>query len=286
MDDHKLDLTEMRKDLLDASVKSVDEKTRTVKFVGSDETVDRYGDVIKADGWDLKAYKKNPVFLWGHKSGEPPIGRAKSVKINGKKLEFEIEFAEKGTYPFADTIFNLYHKGFLKATSVGFLPKKAEDRYKKDEDGDKVWVGYKFLEQELLELSAVSVPANPNALMMAYTKGLIPESLMKDFEINPDDSKNTPPMTEERVRELFDEKIKEVGESGGFVVGETIETGAEIKSFDELIELTKETNELLKSLVTARPAGDEPEVEDKVGNEEIEKLLGVANSITKGNKNG
>ncbi|MBU0367985.1 hypothetical protein, partial [Acinetobacter baumannii] len=42
-------------------------------FVLSDATVDRYGDVIEAEGWDLRWFKRNPIALFGH-SGDFPIG--------------------------------------------------------------------------------------------------------------------------------------------------------------------------------------------------------------------
>jgi hypothetical protein len=39
----------------------------TFKVVASDETVDRVGETIKIDAWDLKNYLKNPIILFGHK---------------------------------------------------------------------------------------------------------------------------------------------------------------------------------------------------------------------------
>ncbi len=38
------------------------EDDRTIRFVASDETVDRYGDVVSVEGWQLANYKKNPQF--------------------------------------------------------------------------------------------------------------------------------------------------------------------------------------------------------------------------------
>jgi hypothetical protein len=39
-----------------------------LKFVMSDETPDLMDDVILSDGWDLEAFNKNPIALFGHKS--------------------------------------------------------------------------------------------------------------------------------------------------------------------------------------------------------------------------
>lgn len=148
-------------------LRSVDEKARTIEFVASTEAVDRYGDVIRVAGWKLQNYLKNPVFLWGHRSGEPPIGKCVDLKIesNPPALVQTIEFASAATYPFADTVFQLYREGFMRAVSVGFMPLEMAPI----PDG-----GMEFLSQELLELSAVPIPANQEAL--ARCKGLFPEA--------------------------------------------------------------------------------------------------------------
>jgi len=106
---------------LDFQVRQVgNPEYRILEFIGSTAAVDRYGDIIEPAGWDLKNYKKNPVFLWGHNYSMPPIGKAVSVKVTDDALVFQIQFATAEEYAFADTIYRLYLGGFLKATSVGF----------------------------------------------------------------------------------------------------------------------------------------------------------------------
>ena len=46
-------------------------KENGLEFVLSDETPDRMGDVIMADGWDLTDFRKNPIALFGHQSSLP-----------------------------------------------------------------------------------------------------------------------------------------------------------------------------------------------------------------------
>ena len=150
-----------------------------LEIAGSTEDVDRMGDIIKAKGWLLAPFKKNPVFMWGHDYNQPPIGRALKVWVDKetKRLMFIIEFADAETYAFADTIYKLYKGGFLHATSVGFIPLNWEG--KSDENPYPKWEGNVFTSQELLELSAVPVPANANALVTARDQGLI---TVKEFE--------------------------------------------------------------------------------------------------------
>lgn len=132
---------------------------RTLEFVGSTEEIDRDGEVINVSGWQLTNYRKNPVFMWAHRYDQPPIGKATSVTKRDGQLKFKIQFADKETYEFADTIFKLYKGGFLKATSVGFIPIDWEDG-----DGEKT-PKRRYSKQELLELSAVPVPSLPSALI-------------------------------------------------------------------------------------------------------------------------
>ncbi len=136
------------------------EGTRRVRFCFSDGSVDRMGDTIDPAGWDLTAFKRNPVALFGHDSGAPPIGRACNVQVEGARLMGDIEFADANTYAFADTIYKLAKGGYINTVSVGFMPTK----YELSKDPDRPW-GIDFLEQELLEISVVPVPANANALV-------------------------------------------------------------------------------------------------------------------------
>ena len=154
---------------VDFEVRAVDKEKRTLTAIASTETKDRLGDIIRAKGWQLKNFKKNPVLLWAHSYGYPPIGKVSQIKVEDEKLKFEAQFANKETFPFADTVFNLYAEGFMNAFSVGFIALKAKP-IEKDEDEDDddsgVWKrpGREFLKQELLEISAVPVPANFEAL--------------------------------------------------------------------------------------------------------------------------
>lgn len=152
---------------------------RMLEIAGSTEDKDRQGDIIRASGWKLVQFKKNPIFLWAHQYSSLPIGRATKVWIDKatKHLMFNIEFAPPETYEFADTIFKLYEGGYLHATSVGFIPLDWEG--KSEEHPFPKWEDNVFTSQELLELSAVPVPANPNALVSARDTGVI---TVKEFE--------------------------------------------------------------------------------------------------------
>ena len=120
-------------------------------YIASDFSKDRDGDRLNPNGWVLDNFLKNPVLLEAHNYSLPAIGKVKKIWVEDGKLKFIPEFAptERGK-----EFKTLYENGFMTAWSVGFIPID----YKETDDG------YVFTSQELLEISAVSVPANPNAV--------------------------------------------------------------------------------------------------------------------------
>lgn len=130
-----------------------------LSIVMSSVSEDRMRDTINQAGWKLDNFKANPVLLWGHDSFSPPIGKVKTAIVEGGKLKAKgVEWVPKEVSPFAWSISEMVRLGFVKAVSVGFNPSKWSYR----DDG-----GVDFEEQELLELSFVSIPANPDALVEA-----------------------------------------------------------------------------------------------------------------------
>ena len=96
--------------------------SRTLRFIFSDGSVDRYGDVIDPNGWQLANYNTNPVALWAHDASVPPIGRGKGVSVVGGALMGSIEFTPADVSPMSDAIYQMLRAGYLSAVSVGFSP--------------------------------------------------------------------------------------------------------------------------------------------------------------------
>ena len=145
-----------------------------IVYIFSSKKEDRHGDVVIQD-FDLKSFKKNPVILNSHNYGDAKavIGKAipKTVKVVNGKLQGTIKFAVDEN-PDAKIIFGLYAGGYLNAFSIGFMPLEFDD---------KDWS--KILKSELLEVSAVSVPANPDALAKAKAKGIDVDKLYVEKNI-------------------------------------------------------------------------------------------------------
>ncbi len=155
----------LRKQFALDEVKQVEGEERVLQFTISTGVVDRDQDTISPAGWKLDDYKKNPVVLWAHIYDEPPVARALVTWIEDDKLKSRSEFTSPDLYPFGFMIYRMYKEGFLNATSVGFMPEKWQF------SDDRKW-GVDFLEQALLEYSCVPVPANPEALIEARSKGI------------------------------------------------------------------------------------------------------------------
>jgi HK97 family phage prohead protease len=126
----------------------------TTRFVASTPKPDSYNDIIVQGGWKLERFLSNPVILWMHNRRELPVGKGVDVLVTEGALEIEVDWAP---LEFAQNVKTLYDGEFLNAVSVGFNPLK----YSFMNNG-----GVLFEEQELLELSAVTIPANSDALAL------------------------------------------------------------------------------------------------------------------------
>src|SRR6266699_5413832 len=148
----------------------------TLDFISSDETLDRYGEIIQASGWKLSSYNRNPVFQNAHQYGDVifTLGKALVTEVRAGKLYQRIQFATD-VNPMARIAHGLYRGKFLSAVSVGFIPLRWEN------GTQETAFRRKYLEQELLEVSAVAIPANPNALALGLKSGALQKSDLRDL---------------------------------------------------------------------------------------------------------
>jgi hypothetical protein len=210
-------------------------------FISSDETLDRYDEIIVAAGWRLENYLRNPVFQNSHQYGDIlfTLGKALITEIRTIPSPFSllpspclfqrIEFAVNAN-PMSRIAYALYKFNFLRAVSVGFIPlrwQNADDLAERSADilsavpqssalpgvNPSLVLGFdpalgtdtgsapvplrspvvsspvvrglpsfrrKYLEQDLLEVSAVAIPANPNALSLALKSGAVEKSDLRE----------------------------------------------------------------------------------------------------------
>lgn len=131
-----------------------EDSNRKFRVVASTEDIDRSWEVIKLDWWDFENYKKNPVVIANHIYRiENIVGRATKIWIEDWRLIIEGVFSKSN--PLGILLADLYDEGMVKTVSVGFIPKQRQ------EDNRRI-----ITSAELLELSFVAVPCNPEALSL------------------------------------------------------------------------------------------------------------------------
>lgn len=148
---------------------------RRVKFTVTTDTPDRERDVVSPAGIEFANFERNPTIQWAHDYRSLPVGRAVEILKSGNGIQMVIEFATAELNPMADTVFRMVKAGFLRACSIGFRP--LEWAY------DETRKGINYVSIELLEVSIVPVPANPDALVsmgaedLALIKGWAEQAL-------------------------------------------------------------------------------------------------------------
>jgi hypothetical protein len=209
---------------LNFEIKVLDQANQIIQMIGSTECNDRVGDKMVLAGGDFTNYLKNPVILANHNYGDSEkstvIGKALDVNIVGSQLIFKIQFADT---PNGNEWFYLYANKFMNASSIGFIPKE----YTPNDSG-----GEDFTSWELLELSMVAVPCNPEAVQNAYKAGKISKSMIE--KINESEVENM--KVEELnilVSKTVDEKMKTLNAS------HVTEIAAKVKEIGELKDQIK-----------------------------------------------
>lgn len=204
----------------DFLTKAEDKGNGTFEVIASTQTKDRHGEVVIQEGIDVKNFKKNPVILFGHNSWDLPIGKATSVKKEKNRLIIKGVFASEESNPFAQQVRKLYDEGIMKAVSIGFISKeRAENDWRQ------------ITKSELLELSFVPIPANPQALAKMQEKGMTDINLsLLEFEAKDVDPKNMEKVTkkdggddEDEEKAKAEAKKAEKLENLKTVIGEMME---------------------------------------------------------------
>lgn len=160
-------------------------------FTITTDATDRDQDVVDPSGIQVENFKTNPVMQWAHQYDELPVGKSvemfstqiKAVKDNKEQtfnaIKARVEFQPDSNYHESYTglrgsmVRRMYLTGFLNAVSIGFDPQEwvaiggeeATEKTPSDMLNMRSTDGTKFTRWDLLEFSAVPVPANPQALI-------------------------------------------------------------------------------------------------------------------------
>ena len=164
----------LRRQIDHLELRATDEEKRMVEFVASTGAVDTYGTVLPPDMWDLARYARNGVVGYQHDiyySDDPDnvIGRGEAYTAGGELL-IRIFFEPAELNPKADKVYRKVLFGSINAVSVGFRA-TAPGHWGRKADGEDPEVYY-YNGQELMEVSVVNVPSNPDAVKRSAAEEL------------------------------------------------------------------------------------------------------------------
>lgn len=162
------------------NAKGIDAAKRRVPATCSTASEDRYGERVLPSAFrDLSHFLRNPKLIAGHvystPTGQPTsIGHWEDMRATDEALTGIAQFLPEGD-ALADAWWFRFAHGAQRSFSVGWLTHKWEMR--RVEGTDK----YQrvFTEVELIEISAVEIPANRDALIRAASAAgrLMPATL-------------------------------------------------------------------------------------------------------------
>jgi HK97 family phage prohead protease len=159
-------------------IRGLDPKSRTVTALVSTPAVDRYGEVVEPSAYEggLKKFMANPVLVANHQYAvegghSGVIGKWRDMKVTDAGLEGTATFLPAGD-ALADNWWTRVEAGVVNSFSVGFIPHKAEMVDFTREDGSTAKRRHD-LTVELLEVSVVSIPANPEARLRALLSAAV-----------------------------------------------------------------------------------------------------------------
>lgn len=148
------------------------------RCIFSTDGLNRHGYRVLSNGISLDNYRKNPVLLLSHNWDSTPIGTVEDLRIENGTLSGVPVFDEND--PVGAALKMKMEKGIMSAFSIGIDPITTSAKPADLLPGQKKATVTK---SDLLEISLVSVPANPNAIMLsAEAKSEIPEIVNKNMQ--------------------------------------------------------------------------------------------------------
>jgi HK97 family phage prohead protease len=147
--------------------------------------VDRGGDLIKKEAWNLDNFHKNAMILYNH-DRDKPIGKALAVEAKDDGLYIKARISGSSD-PEITKIRDLIKEGILNTFSVGFDCKRQE----KSADGVT-----EIKEAELFEVSVVTLPMNQDSTFSVAKKLDDVRTAAMDYAVKMDAQEDEKPVEE------------------------------------------------------------------------------------------
>lgn len=238
-------------------VETKEDGTETVKIVGWASTphIDRHDDIVEPSAFtsSLETFLKNPRLLLRHWD-EKNIGNVTSAKVvdNGSEDENGL-WIEAVVLRNVDDCITLIKNKQLGTLSIGFRVKAAEYRLLGDETGPTKEIRV-ITDLDLLEISVVDIPANPNALFTPVKSiAAYFAAVRKAEEAEANETQGAPQAAPEKPE--VDAKPSEVAENAGETPAPAQAEAAPVDPKQEGVEVPEEPK---VENPTVPPAATEP----------------------------
>lgn len=225
------------------NVKEVEGK-KLYEFVLSSNAIDRHFERMDVKGIDYSNFKNNPQAFWNHRSTDKPIGKWEDIYVQGDKLYGLLDIHEETDE--ARTLKNLVDKGYINATSIGFYSKKIEKEPVPDdikEFARNNWVENIIIhrQSELIEVSLVTIPSNPEAIRIKS---------VTDFQNNKINKKELDAIEQSiKIGQVLSSKNKQKLEEAKNNIDEVLQSSMNNEEEEKEIDYLKIENKLINNLI-------------------------------------
>lgn len=154
-------------------IREVSEESRTITGIATTPKIDSYGDIVEP----LGVQYRGPVNLFLYHNTTLPVGNVEFGKATKAGIPFTAKLPdvqEEGTV--RERVNEAWHSllyKLLQAVSIGFKP--IEWSYMDDS-----W-GIRYTSWEMLELSLVGVPANPDAMIQTVKSAGMTDDIVRQI---------------------------------------------------------------------------------------------------------
>jgi HK97 family phage prohead protease len=135
-------------------LKAIDDDRREISGIATSISADRMNDVVVPEGASFKL----PIPLLSQHNSAQPIGEVYEAEVNGRNIRIKARIPKDTGLDYVENAWKQIKARLVRGLSIGFRSLKHEPL-----DKERPWDGFKFLEWEWLELSAVTIPANAQA---------------------------------------------------------------------------------------------------------------------------
>ncbi len=149
----------------------------------TEESPDRLGDIVLANGMDDSHFQLNPIVTLNHAYDQPPVGRslwrrkARDGGLHGIKAKTHYPPRPAGwtlsDWP-PDLAFELVKAGLLRGKSIGFIPLKLHTPTPDEIAKNSGLANVRYIIEEwlLAEYACCYLPMQPNALVETVSKSV------------------------------------------------------------------------------------------------------------------